>query len=136
MDKTIWAAVKYVRQFIHKNAYVFILSAAAFGMLTGMICGTKMSEYNRASRMNDYGRTKAYTSYMVTDGDTVWDIASDLIILNPEYNDVRQYVHEIESINVLDDGIIMEGCYIIIPYFIDPDRPGYSEIMEKYGLDK
>lgn len=129
-------SVEHIRQFVYKNTYVLILSAAVFGMVTGMVCGVRMSEYNRASRTNDYGRTKVYASYRVTDGDTVWNIASDLIILNPEYNDVRQYVHEIESINFLDDGIIREGYFIIIPYFTDPDRPGYSEIVEKYGLDK
>lgn len=131
--------IKKVKRTIHRRAPVFILAALILGFLTGRFCCIRHLEYDimseMKSQMNHYGRTKVFATYIVEDGDTLWDIAGDLILLNPEYRDIRTYIHEIQSINhIPNKGKITEGKAIIIPYFKDPYGHSVNEIYKKYGI--
>lgn len=131
--------IKRIKRTLHKKAPAFILAALVLGFLGGRFCCIRHLEYDimseMKSRMNDYGRTKVFATYIVEDGDTLWDIAGDLILLNPEYRDIRTYIYEVQSINhIPDNGKITEGKAIIIPYFKDTNGHNINEIYEKYGI--
>lgn len=61
---------------------------------------------------------KQYVSVLISDGDTLWDIAD-------EYNDKslsdmshNEYIKEIERINKISSDSITAGNYVIVPIFI------------------
>ena len=61
-------------------------------------------------------------------------IASDLAALNPEYNDIRQYVSAIKETNKLYTGDIHAGDTILIPYYVGTNDMNYDEVYDKYGI--
>lgn len=122
-----------IRRFIIRYInHIIIIMLLLIGMVVGIFIGIKVSDYNRSRNINDYGRKIAYISYEVKSGDTVWSIASDLAPLNPEYNDVRQYVKAIEEANGIHGGSIRSGNHIIIPCYVD--SPDTKAVYEKYGI--
>lgn len=124
-----------MRRFVKQNAAKMLLIGLPLaGLLIGLFIGIKAANYANATTINDYGRHQAYSSYVVRSGDTVWDIASDLAALNPEYNDVRQYVYEIEKLNHLSSGTLKSGQVIIIPYYVGDEGLTSDQIYEKYGI--
>ena len=61
---------------------------------------------------------KQYRSILISEGDTLWDIAD-------EHNDKslsdmsnKEYIKEIESINKINSDNITAGNYIIVPIFV------------------
>ena len=87
--------------------------------------------------MNDYGRRKTFTTYTVRESDTIWGIAEDLAALNPEYNDIRQYVADIEEANHIYGSTIKAGQHILIPYYISQDGTvSHDELYGRYGIGR
>lgn len=103
---------------------ISIIAASAF--ITAKIISIRNN-----NTVNDYGRTKCYTTYMVEHGDTLWDIASEMCSVNPEYPDIRIYITEVRDINNLYD--IKAGETIILPYFMYTNEKS-SEIFNKYDI--
>lgn len=128
---------KRFRRFVHQKAPVFILAGLVFGVFMGMFCGVRISNYAKQNSMNDYGRKKTFTAYTVREGDTVWGIAEDLAALNPEYNDIRQYVADIEQANHIYGETIKAGQHILIPYYISQDGTvSHDELYGRYGIGR
>ncbi len=127
---------RHIGKFLRRNIFeVIALIILLMGMGAGAFIGVKATNYAQSNKINDYGRHQTYTAYTVKSGDTVWDIAADLAALNPEYNDIRQYVIEIERLNKIHGGDIKAGQKILIPYFIGPDGTvSHDEIYSKYGI--
>lgn len=124
-------------QFINRHiAKLVFIGLPLLGMLVGIFVGMKITAHNQSAKINDYGRKEAYVSYRVQSGDTVWNIASDLAALNPEYNDIRQYVDVIKETNGLRSGDIRTGEMILIPYYISPNDRNMTEIYAKYGISR
>lgn len=126
-----WRVVRFINRHIAKIVFIGL---PVLGMVIGIFIGMKVADHNHSKTMNDYGRDMAYVSYKVQSGDTLWTIASDLAPLNPEYNDVRQYIKAIEDINGIYGDNIHTGNYILIPYYKDP--AGTDAVYEKYGIQK
>lgn len=120
------AVIRVIRQ------YAVLLIFAA--LCVGLFIGIKIGAHDQKKKMGDYGRERRITSYQIKEGDTLWSIASDLITVCPEYDDVRDYIAEIEQINGLHGDTIKRGNSIIIPYYIDDENT--NAIYEKYGIPR
>lgn len=125
------AVKRFLRRYIGQ---IIIIGLLLIGMVIGIFIGMKAADYNRSRKINDYGRKMAFVSYEIKSGDTIWSIASDLLPLNPEYNDVRQYVKAIEDVNGVYSGDIHSGNHIIIPFYVDSKDT--DAIYEKYGIKR
>ena len=91
------------RKYILKNRkrfYIFII------LLTfSLSCTFLMSTVNGADT------NETFTTVIVEQGDTLWDLAS-------EYNtegDIRQYIRKIEKANHLTSSMIFEGDVLKLP---------------------
>lgn len=124
------------RRFFRRNLILIALFSGLFiGGFAGVFIGTKVNTYAQSTKINNYGRQLVYTTYTVKSGDTIWSIAQDLAALNPEFNDIRQYVLMIERTNKIMDGQIESGQIILIPYYIGPDGTvSHDELYSKYGI--
>lgn len=61
--------------------------------------------------------TKLYTMYTIEQGDSLWSIAEEHVDYD-HYDDIRDYVDEVVSINDLDNkNNITAGCNLVIPYY-------------------
>lgn len=137
VQKVMKTAKRMGRKFLRRHLVKLILiGLPLIGLIAGLFIGMKVTTYSQSVKLNDYGRMAAYKQYTVKSGDTIWGIASDLAALNPEYNDIRQYVEAIKTANQLYTGDIKAGQTILIPYYISPNGMGYDEICSKYGLEK
>lgn len=127
---------KRIRRFLQKNLpRMIVIGILLIGIFIGAFAGVKVTNYAQSVKINDYGRRQVFTTYRVKSGDTIWGIAADLAALNPEYNDIRQYVKAIEDLNKNYTGEIKAGDIILIPYYISPDgEVAHDEIYSKYGI--
>ena len=61
---------------------------------------------------------KYFTSYVVKDGDSLWNIATRY--MTGEYASVNDYIEEVIASNHLStDGYIYEGQLLVLPYYAD-----------------
>lgn len=61
--------------------------------------------------------TKLYKMYTIEQGDSLWSIAEEYVDYD-HYDDIRDYVNEVISINDLNDkNSITAGCNLVIPYY-------------------
>lgn len=96
--------------------YVFPIVA----FLLGMFAMNFWNNLQDRNEIRDYGRELHYSAYTVRSGDTMWDIAVEMAALNPEYTDIRQYLHELQSVNQNYGDYLQEGTQILIPYYATP----------------
>jgi hypothetical protein len=82
-----------------------------------------ITNYKNSHSIWDLNRDKMYVEYTVRYGDTLWSIAEDMMTVNPEYRDIRDYVWEVRQTNNLY-GDIKAGQTIMLPYYTvtDPDK--------------
>lgn len=58
---------------------------------------------------------KLVTSIKLEKGDTLWKIANQY--KTDEYKSIIEYINEIKRCNNIDSDTIVEGQYIIVPYY-------------------
>lgn len=134
--RTAGSMKKRIKRALWRNrAALILICPLLIGMFAGIFIGVSAANHAQSTKINDYGRHKTYTEYTVQPGDTVWGIASDLAALNPEYNDIRQYVMAIRSMNRIAGDDIKAGQTLLIPYYISADGTvSHDEIYSKYGI--
>lgn len=87
--------------------FVCVIVFICFAAISGVSASGNVKEVN-----------KQYRSVLVSEGDTLWDIAD-------EHNDKslsdmtnKEYIKEIESINKISSDSITAGNYVIVPIFV------------------
>ena len=58
---------------------------------------------------------KYYKSYYVETGDSLWSIAK--ANMNPGFDDIYDYIHEVKRCNQLGSDKITAGNYLLVPYY-------------------
>ena len=58
---------------------------------------------------------KYYTSITISDGDTLWSIASEY--MGKHYDSANDYIEEVVAINSLRNETIYTGQHLVIPYY-------------------
>ena len=61
---------------------------------------------------------KQYRSVLISDGDTLWDIADEHNDKNLSDMSNKEYIKEIERINKISGESIIAGNYIIVPVYV------------------
>lgn len=101
--------------FIHRSLLLFfIISAllliAGFGFFADMMpSGASVVEANQ--QMGDI----QYKVIEIQKGDSLWSIAKDN--MNPGFDNIFDYIHELRRCNQLDSDKITAGNYLMIPYY-------------------
>lgn len=88
------------------TVFIFIIGASAFSM---------NANATSAEGANDY---KYYANYCIEPGDTLWSIAEEHIDYR-YYDSIKSYAKELQAINHITGDHIMNGTYIMVPYFSD-----------------
>ena len=88
---------------------LFIFTTLLFLFVKGMPVSAETS-----NRINE---RKYFTSHVVKQGDTLWDICD--IYMTEEYSGRDEYIEEVKTSNKLDSDYIYEGQLLIIPYYAD-----------------
>lgn len=92
---------------------VFFLAVAIIAIIFTVFIMDRIND----NKIHDYGRVKAYASYTVQYGDTLWSIAEDMAETMPEYPNTKTYLRDLKSSNNIYGDKIYEGDVIQIPYF-------------------
>lgn len=66
------------------------------------------------SGMRKPSKAEVYREYVVSSGDTLWEIAEEI---TPEERDLRHTILDIEKKNNIEDGMIYVGQHIEIPVY-------------------
>lgn len=111
-NRLVLNARKAKRFFIIYSVIIVVITILLTVLITSKVC-----RHNYDYTMKDYGRTKYFTTYDVENGDTLWSIAAEMVVENPEYPSVRKYIAEVKSINNLYSDKITSGNTLVIPYF-------------------
>ena len=61
---------------------------------------------------------KQYRSVLISEGDTLWDIADEHNDKALSHMSNNEYIKEIESINKINSDNITAGNYVIVPVFV------------------
>ena len=81
-----------------------------------MMVGVSAFSIKANANSKDNFEYKLYTNYCVTSGDTLWSIAEQNVNFD-HYKNVGEYVKEIQDINNIKGDYIINGTYIILPYY-------------------
>lgn len=122
-----WIVKAFARLASNKYSKYFII-LPTMAIITGILCA-KIYGYVDSFGEKDLGRQKYFTQYEVQNGDTIWDISSDMVKINPEYNSVRAYAAEVMQINHCGENIT-SGNILILPYYSTTKEQ--TDIIIKY----
>ncbi len=101
------------RATIVRRQRIAMICAGIFLIMFGIACLSDGSHTVKAGNNNH----KYFTHVLVEEGDTLWDIAK--LYITSEYASIDDYIYEVEQINHIDADMIIEGCYIMVPYYAE-----------------
>ena len=84
------------------------------------ICFAAISGVRASGSVKDVN--KQYRSVLISEGDTLWDIADAHNDKDLSDMSNKEYIKEIESINKISSDSITAGNYVIVPIFIAADK--------------
>lgn len=97
-----------------KKFVALAIILGALGMVFIFTWSTAEVQADDSMRINE---RKYFTSYIVENDDTLWDIA--VRHMTPEYASVQSYIDEVVESNHLQDSHIKKGKMLILPYYSD-----------------
>lgn len=123
------------QRFLRDHLPVIALAALPImGLLVGIMLTAAVMNYRFDRQTRDYGRELRYASYTVKSGDTMWSIAVDMAALNPEFQDVRQYLNLLQKTNHNYGDYLQSGTTIMIPYYDSGDAAPMLSVYFKYNI--
>lgn len=105
-----------VKRKLYWVVFVIIVLAVIYLPLSASVVKAGNSQ-----RVND---RKYFTNYTVQKDDSLWNIAERYI--TAEYEDIRDYIREIQESNGLSSDHICAGEVIVLPYYAD--QPMYTAV--------
>lgn len=87
-----------------------------FAFLIVFICFAAIKGVSASGSVKDVD--KQYRSILISEGDTLWDIADEHNDKNLSDMSNKEYIKEIEYINKINSDNITAGNYIIVPIFV------------------
>ncbi len=96
-----------------KKTTIIKLCIIAFFIITAF----GLLKYVKVQAVSPNNRIYVCTSVKIEEDDTLWSIAQKYY--SSEYEDVSAYVKEIKKANNLEGDTILEGNYIVVPYYVD-----------------
>lgn len=97
-----------------KRFFMMITVFAILGILFFLPENTVCAQATDTSDMN---REKYFTTYVVEQDDTLWDIAEQY--LSAEYDSIYIYIDEVMKTNHLESTSIIDGQLLLLPYYAD-----------------
>lgn len=123
------------RRWMHRNALaIFVAVILGAGIAAGSAGTAAILGYRYSHAVHDYGRELKYASYTVKSGDTMWSIAVDMAALNPEFQDVRQYLSLLQKTNHNYGDYLQSGTTIMIPYYDNGSEAPMLSVYLKYNI--
>lgn len=123
------------QRFMRRNiGRILVFSLIAFGAAAGALATYGVMRWKNTHDRRDYGRELAYAEYTVQSGDTMWSIAADMAALNPEFQDMRQYLYLLQKTNGNYGDMLLSGSTMLIPYYRSETGRDFISIYERYGI--
>lgn len=88
---------------------------AAAVLVIGFLITLATAVPANANAAREGDRYKYYTSVYVSQGESLWSIASEY--WTKEYPDIQAYIREIKRLNGISSDNIQSGKYLCIPYY-------------------
>lgn len=102
----------------HKTRHIIIftifVTAMFFFIGTGLLSGIFYSDASVVEANQQIGEIQ-YKVIEIQKGDSLWSIAKEN--MNPGFEDIFAYIHEVKRCNQLDSDTITAGHYLMIPYY-------------------
>lgn len=70
-----------------------------------------------ASASNTTSLTYHIASVQIEQGDSLWSIAEEYF--TKEFSSIQDYIKEIKRMNCMENDVIFEGGYLLIPYYAE-----------------
>lgn len=97
-----------------KSRRYIIISGLLLTLFIAFICGSVIVHADNTAAVKN--EKLYFKSIVVSDGDTLWSIASDNVDYN-HYSNIYTYMNEIIELNNIQSSTIIPGEKIIITYY-------------------
>lgn len=98
----------------HIFIFTVLVTAILFFIGTGLFSGFICSDVSVVEANQQIGELQ-YKVIEIQKGDSLWSIAKEN--MNPGFDDVFSYIHEVKRCNQLESDTITAGNYLMIPYY-------------------
>lgn len=98
----------------HFLIFTVIFTVLLFFIGTGFFSKTFCSDVSVVEANQQIGELQ-YKIIEIKKGDSLWSIAKEN--MNPGFDDVFSYIHEVKRCNQLKSDTITAGNYLMIPYY-------------------
>lgn len=110
----LYRAKKRAKQHTRQKGQLFILAMIVMVSILWILIGSE--RVSAQNKLSDAGqKQKYYKSIEISSGDTLWKIAETY--MNDDYDSVQSYIKELKEINGLPSDNILEGKYLMVPYY-------------------
>ncbi len=99
------------RKQVRKNIILLIVSTILLSTVVVFFACTSI----QASDSNHPMSYKYFKSVYISSGDTLWSIAQEN--MDSHYANTKEYIEEVKRMNSLTSNQIMQGSYLMIPYY-------------------